>query len=255
MYDLSGKCVLVTGASKGIGAAIARRMAEAGADVVAHYGSDRAGAEQAMDGVDASRTLLVGADFSDLDSVEALWDEAVRWRGRVDVLVNNAAIMLFEGGFAESTERWDEVWERTVQVNVFAAARLLRRAVLHYLDAGGGTIITLSSWAAQKGVTNPQTIAYGASKAAVHNATQTIARAHAADGILAYIIAPGVVRTRLSEGFAESMGGEEDVTKGLAMKEWVPPDEIAQTSVFLATGLARHLTGATLDINGASYVR
>jgi len=255
MYDLSGKCVLVTGASKGIGAAIARRMAEAGAHVVAHYGSDRAGAEEAVDGLDASKTLLVGADFSDLDSVEALWDEAARWRGRVDVLVNNAAIMLFEGGFDETTERWDEVWERTLQVNVLAAARLLRRAVLHYLDEGGGTIITLSSWAAQKGVTNPGTIAYGASKAAVHNATQTIARAHAADGILAYIIAPGVVRTRLSEGFAESMGGEEDVTQGLAMKEWVPPDEIAQTSVFLASGLARHLTGATLDINGASYVR
>ena len=97
--------------------------------------------------------------------------------------------------------------------------------------------------------------AYGASKAAVHNATQTIARAHAADGILAYSIAPGVVRTRMSEDFAESMGGEEGVTAQLAMKEWVPPEEIAETAVFLATGKARHLTGATLDINGASYVR
>jgi NAD(P)-dependent dehydrogenase (short-subunit alcohol dehydrogenase family) len=163
--------------------------------------------------------------------------------------------MLFEGGFEESTEQWDEVWERTMRVNVLAAARLLRRAVLHFLGEGGGTIITLSSWAAQKGVTNPSTIAYGASKAAVHNATQTIARAHAADGILAYIIAPGVVRTRLSESFAESMGGEEAINAGLAMGEWVPPDDIAQTAVFLASGVARHLSGATLDINGASYVR
>ena len=255
MYDLSGKTVLVTGASKGIGAAVARRMAEAGAFVVVHYGSDRKGAEEAVAGLDASRILLVGADFTDLGSVEALWDAAEEWHGRVDVLVNNAAMMLFDGGFGETTEQWDDVWERTFRVNVLAASRLLRRSVLHYLEVGGGTIITLSSWAAQKGVTNPGTIAYGASKAAIHNATQTIARAHAADGILGYIIAPGVVRTRLSEGFAESMGGEEDVTQGLAMKEWVPPDEIAQTTVFLATGLARHLTGATLDINGASYVR
>ena len=255
MYDLSGKCVLVTGASKGIGAAIADRMAGAGAHVVAHYASDRAGAERAVEGHDPSRVLLAEADFSDLDSVEALWDRAVDWQGRVDVFVNNAAMMLFGDGFDTPVDEWDDIWERTFRVNVLASARLLRRAVLHYLDQGGGSIITLSSWAAQKGVTNPVTIAYGASKAAVHNATQTIARAHAADGILAYIIAPGVVRTRMSEDFAESMGGEDDVTAGLAMKEWVPPEEIADTTVFLATGRARHLTGATLDINGASYVR
>ncbi len=255
MYDLSDKCVLVTGASKGIGAVTARRMADAGAYVVAHYGSDRAGAEAAMDGIDANSYRLVGADFTQLDQVESLWDEAERWRGRVDVFVNNAAMMLFGDGFDEPVEQWDDIWERTFRVNVLASSRLLRRAVLHYLGHGGGAIITLSSWAAQKGVTNPATIAYGASKAAVHNATQTIARAHAADGVLAYCIAPGVVRTRLSEDFAASMGGEEDVTKGLAMKEWVPPEDIAETCVFLATGIARHLTGATLDINGASYVR
>lgn len=255
MYDLSDKCILVTGASKGIGAVTVRRLAEAGASVVAHYGSDRAGAEAAVDGLDADKIRLIGADFSDLAQVEALWDEAQRFRGRVDVFVNNAAMMLFGDGFNESIEQWDDIWERTFRINVLAASRLLRRAVLHYLEAGGGTIITLSSWAAQKGVTNPATIAYGASKAAVHNATQTIARAHAADGILAYSIAPGVVRTRMSEDFAASMGGEDDVTRGLAMKEWVPPEDIAETCVFLATGLARHLTGATLDINGASYVR
>jgi len=255
MYDLSGKCVLVTGASKGIGAAIVRRMGEAGAAVVAHYGSDRAGAEEAVADIDPRCVKLVSAAFSDLEAVQSLWDEAEQWRGRIDVLVNNAAIMFFDGGVQASTRRWDEVWERTMQINVLAPARLLRSAVRHYLDSGGGTIITISSWAAQKGVSNPDTIAYGASKAAIHNATQTIARTYAADGILAYQIAPGVVRTRLSEQAAESMGGESSVTAGLAMKEWVPPDDIAHTAVFLASGVARHLSGATLDVNGASYIR
>ena len=255
MYDLTGKRVLVTGASKGIGAAITSAMLEAGAHVIAHYGSDKAGAEEAVAGHDAARALLVQADFSDFDSVEALWDQAVDWQGRVDVFVNNAAMMTFGDGFDAPLEQWDDIWERTFRINVMASARLLRRAVLHYLEQDGGTIVTMSSWAAQKGVTNPVTIAYGASKAAIHNATQTIARAHAADGILAYSIAPGVVRTRMSEDFAESMGGEAAVTAGLAMKEWVPPEEIAETTVFLATGKARHLTGATIDINGASYVR
>ena len=106
-----------------------------------------------------------------------------------------------------------------------------------------------------RGVTNPATIAYGASKGAIHAATKTIARAYAREGILAYTIAPGVVRTRLSEQFAATAGGEEQINKTLAMGEWVPPAEIADLAAFLATGKARHLSGATLDMNGASYIR
>lgn len=255
MYDLSDKTVLVTGASKGIGAAIAQRLGQAGAFVIAHYGTDREGAEVACRGTDRSRKLLLQADFAELDEVESLWERAVAARGRVDVLVNNAAVMLWGGGFDEALPEWDAVWEQTLAVNVVAASRLLRRAVNHYREHDGGTIITLSSWAAQKGVTNPGTIAYGASKAAIHAATQTIARAFARDGVLAYVVAPGVVRTRLSEQFAATQGGEDEVTRNLTMGEWVPPEEIAELIAFLASGRVRHLSGATLDINGASYVR
>ncbi|MDH4108285.1 MAG: SDR family oxidoreductase [Gammaproteobacteria bacterium] len=255
MYDLSAKTVLVTGASKGIGAAIASHIGSAGAHVIAQYGSDRNGAQAAVSDIDASRVRLVQCDMSSLPEVEALWDQAVGWRGRVDVLINNAAMMRFDGGVAEPLERWDQVWEQTLAVNLLAPARLLRRAVRHYLEHGGGIIVTISSWAAQKGVSNPDAIAYGSSKAAIHNATQTIARAYAADGILAYLVAPGVVRTRLSDQAAKSVGGEAAVTAGLAMKEWVPPEDIARIAVFLASGAARHLTGATLDVNGASYIR
>ncbi|MDH4047956.1 MAG: SDR family oxidoreductase [Gammaproteobacteria bacterium] len=255
MYDLAGKTILVTGASKGIGAAIASRLGASGAFIVAQYGADRAGAERATAHLDSSRTCLLQADFSDLDSVEALWQSALAWRGRIDVLVNNAAIMLWDGGIEQPVERWDAVWNETLQVNVLAPARLLRQAVKHYLETDGGTIVTISSWAAQKGVTNPASIAYGAAKSAIHNATQTIARAYASQGILAYIVAPGVVRTRLSDQFAETQGGKEAITDSLAMKEWVPPEDIANTVEFLSSGVARHLSGATLDINGASYIR
>lgn len=255
MHDLSGKIVLVTGASKGIGASIVRVLGDSGASVIAHYGSDRDGAEASTNAIDDRRKLLLQADFGNLDEVETLWDSALGWRGRIDVLVNNAAVMLWDGGFDQPLDNWDDVWDKTLGVNVVAAARLLRRAVLHFLDGNGGTIVTLSSWTAQKGATNPATIAYGSSKAAIHAATQTIARAFARDGVLAYVIAPGVVRTRLSEQFAATQGGEEKVTAGLAMGEWVPPDEIGELVAFLATGRVRHLSGATLDINGASYVR
>ncbi len=255
MHDLSDKTILVTGASKGIGAAIVNRVGRAGAYVVAHYASDKDGVLDATKDIADADKLLIQSDFSNPDDVERLWDEAERWRGGIDVLVNNAATMQWGGGFDQSLDEWDAAWDTTLQINVLAPARLLRRAAKHFTTSGGGTIVTISSWAAQKGVTNPDTIAYGASKAAIHSATQTIARAFAKQGVLAYVIAPGVVRTRLSEEFAATQGGEDTITDMLAMREWVPPEEIGELVAFLSTGKVRHLSGATLDINGASYIR
>jgi NAD(P)-dependent dehydrogenase (short-subunit alcohol dehydrogenase family) len=255
MLDLSGKVILVTGASKGIGASIAAALGEAGADVVAHYGSDRAGAETAMDAIPQERRMLVQASLNDAHAVETLWQEALAWRGHLDVVVNNAAVMLWNGGMDADDETWDRVWEETLQVNVLAPARLLRNAVRHFRGRKGGIVISISSWSAQRGSTNPDTMAYAASKAAIKAATQTIARGYAKENILAYIVAPGVVHTQMSENFAATQGGAQNVNAGLAMGEWVPPSDIAALVTFLASGRCRHLTGATLDVNGASYVR
>jgi NAD(P)-dependent dehydrogenase (short-subunit alcohol dehydrogenase family) len=255
LNDLKERTVLVTGASKGIGSAIARILGENGASVIAHYGTDRAGAEAALAGVPDEGKHFIQADLHDLAAVEALWTEAEGWRGGIDVFVNNAALMLWHGGFGASDEVWDAVWEETLAVNVLAPARLIRLAVPHFKARGGGILVTISSWAAQRGVTNPDTIAYAASKAAVKTMAQTVARAYAGDNILAYVIAPGVVRTRMSEDFAATQGGEQKVSATLAMGEWVPPDDIGHLVAFLATGKAKHLSGATLDVNGATYIR
>jgi NAD(P)-dependent dehydrogenase (short-subunit alcohol dehydrogenase family) len=253
--ELEGKRILLTGASKGIGAEIARSLGEAGASLVAHYGSDEAGALAATEAIPDERKLLLRADLKRSEEVEMLWERASAWRGGIDVFINNAAVMIFDGGIDEELERWDEVWEESMQVNVMAPARLLRRAVREFRATGGGSIITISSWAAQRGVGNPATIAYAASKAAIKAATQTIARNFAQENIYAYIIAPGVVRTRLSEAFARSQGGEEKVTAGLAMGRWVEPVEIAELVRFLSRGTSPSLSGGTIDINGASYIR
>ncbi len=255
MTELDGKTILVTGASKGIGAEITKTLGASGASVIAHFGSDRVGAEDAVASIPAERALTIAADLADMKAVDALWQEAQGWRGKIDILVNNAAVMRLRGGIEDSVEAWDEVWGEAVGVNILAPARLMRHAVRHYLEAGGGTLITISSWAAQKGITNPEGIAYSASKAAVMAATKTIARGYAKYNILAYVIAPGVVRTRLSEESAATLGGEDVVTAELAMGEWVPPQDIADLVAFLSTGRCRHLSGATLDVNGASYVR
>ena len=255
MHDLNGRTVLLTGASKGIGAATAAALGRAGASLVAHYGSDRAGAEAAVADLPTERVLLVQADLGESAEVDRLWREALAWRGRIDVLVNNAAVMRIGGGVAAEETEWDQVWDEALRVNVMAPTRLLRHAVRHFVGAGGGTLVTVSSWAAQRGPGNPDLLAYATSKGAVLSATKTIARHYAKDGVLAYVVAPGVVRTHLSEVAAAAAGGEAAVTATLAMGEWVPPSEVADLIAWLATGTCRHLTGATLDVNGASYLR
>ncbi|MGI9413914.1 MAG: SDR family NAD(P)-dependent oxidoreductase, partial [Hyphomicrobiales bacterium] len=179
MYDLSGKTVMVTGASKGIGAEIASALGAAGAHVIAHYGADRAGAEQATEAIPDGRAMLIGADLRDPVEVERLWREALAWRDGIDVFVNNAAVLHLDGGIAAPDEDWDRVWDETLAINVLAPARLLRNAVRHYLDTGGGTIVTISSWVAQRGAGNPDLLAYAASKAGIMAATKTIARNYA----------------------------------------------------------------------------
>jgi NAD(P)-dependent dehydrogenase (short-subunit alcohol dehydrogenase family) len=254
LVDLRGRIVLLTGASSGIGAATAAVLGGCGAHVIAHYGSSREGAERATSEIPESHRLLIQADLGEPGAARRLWDDAVRWQGRVDVVVNNAAVMP-DSPVASSDVAWDRAWDAVTQVNVRAAADLMREAVGHFKERGGGVLITLSSWAAQQGSANPNLVAYAASKAALKAATQTVARAHARDGVMAYIVAPGVVDTGMSHRAAESQGGLERVTEALATGTMVPPTEVGYVVAFLATGVVRHLSGATLDLNGATYVR
>jgi NAD(P)-dependent dehydrogenase (short-subunit alcohol dehydrogenase family) len=252
--DLSGKTILLTGASGGIGSVTAGILGAAGAAVIAHYAGDCAAAERATSEVPADRKLLLGADFRQPGAARDLWSRALAWRGRIDVLVNNAAIMP-DNPIDGTDEQWDAAWAQILQVNVVEPASLIRDAVRHYRAAGGGVIITLSSWSGQQGSAIPQLSAYAATKAAIKAVTQTVARVHAADGVLAYVVAPGLVRTPLTEISAKFRGGEEAVRKILPLGDMVPPAEVGELIAFLASGTCRHLTGATLDINGAAYVR
>ncbi|NKB52328.1 MAG: SDR family oxidoreductase [Rhizobiaceae bacterium] len=257
MGTLSGKTVIVTGASKGIGAAIAEAMIAADAKVIAHYGSDRAGVEAATAGAKPGQVTLLQADLADIAAVDTFWEKAVTAaNGRIDVLINNAGIMQQAGGIEDPIENWDEAWEQSMAVNVYAPARMLRHAVRNWLDAGsGGSVIAIGSWVTTRGTSNPGAIAYAASKAAIAAATKTVARNYADQSILAYVIAPGVVNTQMSVESAAKTGGVVAVTASLPMGEWVPPSDIAEMAVFLAEGRARHLTGATIDLNGAAYIR
>lgn len=252
--DLRGKTVLLTGASGGIGAATAAVLLERGADLIAHYATDREGAERACGDAPGDRWTVVQADLSQEGASRVLWRQALAWRPRIDTVVLNAAVMP-ETPIDGSDDTWDAGWERTMRVNVMEPASLAREAVRHYLEHGGGAIVALSSWAAQRGSAIPQLSAYAASKAAIRTLTQTIARNHARDGIFAYVVAPGIVRTPMSEISATHRGGIDAVKAMLSMGEMVEPAEIGRLVAFLATGDAKNLSGATLDVNGATYVR
>ena len=250
---LEGRSVLVTGASKGIGRAIAEEAGRQGARVVAHCGRDLAGAEAAVAALPEDRRAVVQADLSEPGGADAAFDAALEG-GPLDGVVINAATMILDGGIDDDDEAWERVWRHSFEVNVHAAARVLRRAVRH-MRGRGGEIVGISSWAAQKGVTNPRSIAYAASKAAIKAAFQTAATAYAREGIRVYVIAPGVVDTQMSRDFAETQGGRAVVEDRLAMGEFVPPEDVAALAAFCLSGRCRHLSGATLDVNGASYVR
>jgi len=248
------KTVLLTGASGGIGSVTAQELLRQGAHVIAHYANDREDAERACADAPADRWTTIQADLSQRGGARQLWRDALQWRERIDTVVVNAATMP-ETPLDGTDEQWDEDWERTLRVNVLEPASLVREAVNHFVPNGGGTLIGLSSWAAERGSAIPQLTAYAASKAAVRNLIQTIARNHARDGVLAYVVAPGIVRTPLSEISATYRGGIDAVNAALAMGAMVEPIEVARTIAFLAAGTVPNLTGATIDINGASHIR
>ncbi|WP_320671791.1 SDR family NAD(P)-dependent oxidoreductase [Patulibacter defluvii] len=251
---LDDRTVLLTGASRGIGAATAATLADHGARLIAQYRSGREGAEGATAALPADRRRLLAADFAVPGAARGLWAEAVAWAGRIDAVVVNAASLPstpFDG--ADAT--WDDGWEEATRVNVLEPAALIRAAVAHFLEHGGGTLVVLSSWAAEQGSRIPSLAAYAASKAALRNLAQTVARAHARDGIVVHVLAPGVVRTDMataSDGLRPDGVAVEDT---LASGRLVEPDEVAHLIALLASGAFPNLSGATLDLNGASYVR
>jgi NAD(P)-dependent dehydrogenase (short-subunit alcohol dehydrogenase family) len=252
MTNLAGKTVLVTGGSRGIGAAISRSVGSMGGQVLLHYGRNRDAAEAVQQRIGADRCHLIRADLAHPGEVDQLWAEAVRLSPRIDVLVNNAGI--FEDVQVDAPlEDWRAAWARVLQVNLQAPADLCRAAILHFRAHGGGKIINVASRAAFRGEA-PDEMPYGASKGALVTLTKTIARGFAADGVLAFSIAPGFTDTEMVTGNM-SPAAIAEATSDIPLGSMASPEEIGALAAFLCDDRVRHMTGATFDVNGASYVR
>lgn len=229
--------ILLTGSSRGIGAAIASSFDSDDVALVGH-----------------GRQSGIPADFDEPGAAPALWQEALnRMGGRIDVLINNAGI--FEAApLDQPHDDWLAAWERTMRVNLTAAAELCRLAVRHWQAEGRpGRIVNIASRAAHRG-DSPAHWHYAASKAGMVAMTKTIARGYADQGILAFAVCPGFTMTGMAEDYLASRGGKlllADIPLGRVAE----PDEVATVARYLALRAPASMTGAVIDINGASYVR
>jgi NAD(P)-dependent dehydrogenase (short-subunit alcohol dehydrogenase family) len=231
--------ILITGASRGIGAAAYALLKSSGHSAVGHStrGSDD----------------LIGGDLADPASPRRIWEAAVeRLGGRIDVLVNNAGI--YEAVADDvSDDEWHAQWARTMTINLQAAADLCRLAVEHFRAKGGGRIVNIASRAGYRG-DSPQHWHYAASKAGMVGMTKSIARGYAAEGILAFAVAPGFTVSEMTEEYLTGRGGAQ-ILADIPLGRVATTDEVAEVIRWLAVNAPPSATGSVIDVNGASYVR
>ena len=251
MTDLTGKVALVTGGSRGIGEGIVRDLRAAGADVVLNYTRSKDRAEAIADELGRDHVLPVGAAMDDWRQLESLWQQAVDWKGGVDVLVNNAAKRQAVDLDAP-TEEWDAHWIEAFRINLLSTAHMSRFAIQHYRERGGGIIIGITARIAVRG-DHPEYFHDGAAKGGMNSLLRGIARFCAGDGVLTYLICVGIVETDQSRDFVEHYGMEEAV-KEIPLGRLGQPQDVANVVTFLASGKAGYSSGATIDVGGASFL-
>jgi NAD(P)-dependent dehydrogenase (short-subunit alcohol dehydrogenase family) len=246
------RAVLVTGGSRGIGRAIAHAFAAGGDRVAVHWGASRERAEAVLAELPGDGHVLVQADLADAEAVGRMVDEAAAALGGLDVLVNNAGVFTAHPPLSVSYEEWQAAWSRTLAVNLLGAANATFRAVPHLVAAGGGAIVNVSSRGAFRG--EPDTPAYGASKAGLNAFGQSMALALAPHGISVGTVAPGFVQTEMAREVLDGPGGDA-VRAQSPYGRVARPEEVASAVLWLASPGARFSTGTIIDVNGASYLR
>ena len=247
-----GRAVLVTCASRGIGAAVAEVFATAGDRVAVHYGSSPAAADAVAASLAGDGHVVVGADLGDPEAVRAMVAAAAEGLGGLDVLVNNAGVFTPHPITETTYEQWQRAWHDTLAVNLLGAANATWCAVPHMIEAGGGRIVNVSSRGAFRG--EPRSPAYGASKAAIIAFGQSLARALGPHRIAVTTVAPGWTDTDMAADTLAGPRGDE-IRAESPLGRVAAAEDVARAVLYLASPEAEMASGTVIDVNGASFLR
>ncbi|HEU4572457.1 MAG TPA: 3-oxoacyl-ACP reductase FabG [Candidatus Limnocylindrales bacterium] len=247
---LEERVVLVTGSSRGIGAAVARRAAEEGATLAVHYRTGAAEADKVV--VDARAAgakdaATFHADLSDGDAAERLVEDVVAAFGRLDGLVNNAGM----DQRGPTLELSPAEWDRVIATNLTASFRTMRAALPAMLEQGSGSIVNVASRLGQMGI--PETAAYSAAKAGLIGLTRSLAREFGSRGVRINAVAPGVTITEMTTELVESEAGKARL-RDMALGRFGRADEVAEAVIFLLSDRASLFVGQTLNPNAGGYM-
>ncbi|HUW78408.1 MAG TPA: SDR family oxidoreductase [Candidatus Nanopelagicaceae bacterium] len=249
---MTNRSVFVTGASRGIGAAIAREFAELGDRVAVHYGESKTSASKVLESLAGTGHIAVHADLRDANEVRNAVDRAAEEFGGIDVLVNNAGVFFSHPLETSTYEEWQNAWADTLGINLIGAANMVWCAVQHMPHHANSRIVNVGSRGAFRG--EPTSPAYGASKAGLSSFGQSMALALAPLGISVTTLAPGFVETKMAAELLNGPEGEE-IRSQSPFNRVATAKEIAKAVAFLASNEAEWASGAILDFNGASYLR
>jgi 3-oxoacyl-[acyl-carrier protein] reductase len=254
------RLALVTGASRGIGRVIATQLSQRGVRIALHYHNKREAAEETLGGLAGSGHALFAADLTDPEGATRLWRQVAEQLGCVDVLVNNAGLYIEHSPMKIEQAAWQNAWQRTLSTNLLAPANLsllAAHSMASRADAldeafGRGRIVNISSRGAFRG--EPDAPAYAASKAGLNALSQSLAKALAPRAIYVYCVAPGWVETEMATAHLQGPGGAEILAQH-PLGRVNRAGEVAQASVYCALDAPAAMTGAVIDVNGASYLR
>jgi len=242
-FSLDGKVALVTGASRGLGQAMAVGLAEAGADLVVHASSPPAGTAREIQRL-GRRAVALGADLSRRPAQDRLAADAIAAFGRVDILVNNAGTIKRR----PAAEHADDLWDEVIEVNLSSVFRLSRAIGGHMLERGGGRIVNIASLLSfQGGITVP---GYAAAKGGVAQLTKALANEWAGRGVNVNAIAPGYMETDNTTALRADAARSRQILERIPAGRWGTPDDIVGAAVFLASPAAAYVNGHVLAVDG-----
>ena len=248
----NNKIILITGASRGIGAATARLFAESEATVVIHYHKNKQAAESVITSLPGPNHSLSQADMAKPDELKEMVSRVVKKYGRIDILVNNAGVYEDLDMARISFDEFRNYWEHTIRINLTGSAQLSKLVSDEMIQAGGGKIVNVTSRGAFRG--EPTAWAYGAAKAGLNATGQSMAKALAKYGIHVFTLAPGFVETDMT---TSCLAGEKrkEIESQSPLNRIAQPEEIGRAILLLAADGNEYMTGCILDMNGASYLR